>query len=231
MTTLCCACGWAGAAAAHPEPARSEVELSHPGRTRLAFVSPKPSCAHHRLSTGEALPCQSTAIPPTAAWLARHLNRPNCECARILIGALEVAAAVWCSWVVAIQIDQGVIGVASKRGLRATAIPDITARARGVFRLVNGVPTAFEADGQTVRAGKDGVTPMTLDEWVDAQVSEAPHLFESNAGGGAAGNGSGGVGNKTPVKNPFARATWNLTEQMRLQKTDSKLAERLRASA
>ena len=88
----------------------------------------------------------------------------------------------------AIQIDQGVVSVASKRGLRPTAMPDITARARGVFRLVNGVPTAFEADGQTVRPGKDGVTPMTLDEWVDAQVSEAPHLFESNVGGGAAGN-------------------------------------------
>jgi len=133
---------------------------------------------------------------------------------------------------VAIQIDQGVIGAASKRGLRATAMPDITSRARGVFRLVNGVPTAFEADGQTVRVGKDGVTPMTLEEWVDAQVSEAPHLFESNAGGGAAGNGSGGVGGgKAPVKNPFARATWNLTEQMKLQKTDPKLAERLRAVA
>ena len=132
---------------------------------------------------------------------------------------------------VAIQIDQGIVGVATKRGLRASAMPDITARARGVFRLVNGVPTAFEADGQTVRAGKDGVTPMTLDEWVDAHVSEAPHLFESNAGGGAAGNGSGGVGNKTPVKNPFKKETWNLTEQMRLQKTDSKLADRLRASA
>ena len=132
---------------------------------------------------------------------------------------------------VAIQIDQGVITVASKRGLRASAMPDITARARGVFRLVNGVPTAFEADGQAVRAGKDGVTPMTLEEWVDAQVSEAPHLFESHAGGGAAANGSGGVGNKTPGKNPFARATWNLTEQMRLQKTDPKLAERLRAAA
>ena len=51
----------------------------------------------------------------------------------------------------AIQIDQGVLGVAAKRGLRATALPDITARARGVFRLVNGVPQAFEADGQTVR--------------------------------------------------------------------------------
>jgi hypothetical protein len=132
---------------------------------------------------------------------------------------------------VAIQIDQGVITVASKRGLRASAMPDITARARGVFRLVEGVPTAFEADGKTVRAGKDGVTPMTLEEWVDAQVSEAPHLFESNAGGGAAGNGSGGAGHKGSVKNPFAQATWNLTEQMRLQKSDPNLAARLRAVA
>jgi hypothetical protein len=133
---------------------------------------------------------------------------------------------------VAIQIDQGVVGVASKRGLRASAIPDITARARGVFRLVNGVPTAFEADGQSVRHGRDGVTPMTLEEWVDAQVSEAPHLFESNAGGGAAGNGSGGVGGgKASVKNPFRKENWNLTEQMKLQKTDPNLAARLKAAA
>src|SRR5271157_5383849 len=56
---------------------------------------------------------------------------------------------------VTIQIDQGVVAAATRRGLRGTAIPDITARARSVFRLVNGVPTAFEADGQTVRVGKD----------------------------------------------------------------------------
>ena len=92
----------------------------------------------------------------------------------------------------AIQIDQGVLTAATKRGLRPTAIPDIRARARIVFKLVNGAPRAFEGDGQTVRYGKDGVTPMTLEEWVDAQVADAPHLFESNAGGGAAGNGAGG---------------------------------------
>ena len=131
---------------------------------------------------------------------------------------------------VTIQIDQGVITAATKRGLRPTAIPDITSRARLLFKLVNGTPLAFEADGQTVRYGRDGVTPMTLEEWVDAQVSEAPHLFESNAGGGAAGNGSGGVGNKS-VKNPFRRETWNLTEQMKLQKTDPGLAARLKAAA
>ena len=132
----------------------------------------------------------------------------------------------------AIQIDQGVITVATKRGLRPTAIPDITSRARMVFKLVNGSPQAFEADGKTVRYGRDGITPMTLEEWVDAQVADAPHLFESNAGGGAAGNGAGGAGgSQRSVKNPFRKETWNLTEQMKLQKTDPALAARLKAAA
>jgi len=135
------------------------------------------------------------------------------------------------SRLVSIQIDQGVVAAATKRGLRATAMPDITARARNVFRLVNGVPTAFEADGQTVRVGKDGSAAMTLDEWVEQQVADAPHLFESNAGGGAASNGSGGAGGNRSVRNPFRKETWNLTEQMKLERTDPTLAARLRAAA
>ena len=132
----------------------------------------------------------------------------------------------------AIQIDQGIITVATKRGLRPTAIPDITSRARTVFKLVNGAPQAFESDGKTLRYGKDGFTPMTLEEWVDAQVSDAPHLFESNAGGGAAGNGAGGAaGSQRSVKNPYRKDSWNLTEQMKLQKTDPSLAARLKAAA
>src|SRR5262245_22069561 len=134
----------------------------------------------------------------------------------------------------AIQIDQGITTVATKKGLRPTAIPDITARARTVFRLVNGAPTAFEADGKTVRFGKDGMTPMTLEEWVDTQVADAPHLFETNSGGGAAGDASGGGANNRTnrsVKNPFRKETWNLTEQMKLQKTDPQLAARLKAAA
>lgn len=132
----------------------------------------------------------------------------------------------------AIQIDQGVLAAATKRGLRPTAIPDIMSRARMVFKLVNGAPQAFEADGKSVRLGKDGTSPMSLEEWVDAQVSEAPHLFESNAGGGAASNGAGGAaGSQRSVKNPFRKDTWNLTEQMKLQKTDPGLAARLKAAA
>ena len=130
----------------------------------------------------------------------------------------------------AIQIDQAVVTEATKRGLRATAHPDITSRARQTFKLVNGVPQAFDGDGQTARVGKDGVSPMTLAEWVDALVSDAPHLFEANAGGGAAGSGSGGAGNRS-VKNPFRKESWNLTEQMKLLKSDPQLAARLKASA
>jgi hypothetical protein len=128
----------------------------------------------------------------------------------------------------AIQIDQAVVNEATKRGLRPTAIPDITSRARQTFKLVNGVPQAFDGDGQTARMGKDG--PMTLAEWVDALVSDAPHLFEANAGGGAAGSGSGGAGNRS-VKNPFRKESFNFTEQMKLQKTDPALAARLKAAA
>ena len=61
--------------------------------------------------------------------------------------------------------------------------------------------------------GKDGVTPLSLAEWIDLQVSDAPHLFESNASGG-----------NRSVKNPFRKESWNLTEQMRLQKSDPSLA-------
>ena len=47
----------------------------------------------------------------------------------------------------AIQIDQTLVAEATKRGLRPSAIPDITARAQNVFRLVSGAPQALEAKG------------------------------------------------------------------------------------
>ena len=167
------------------------------------------------------------------------------ETEKVIEGRLKTAKVEWdkqfnaiaaerdslSSRLTAIQIDQGVITTATKKGLRATAIQDITARARVVFRLVDGAPRAYEADGQTVRVGKDGITALTLDEWVDQQVADAPHLFESSAGGGAAGNGSGGAGGNKTVKNPFRKESWNLTEQMKLQKTDPQLAARLKAAA
>lgn len=130
-----------------------------------------------------------------------------------------------------VQIDQAVVNEATKRGLRPSAIPDITARARSTFRLVDATPRAVEADGKTVRAGKDGVTPLSVVEWLDLQVTEAPHLFEGNSGAGTSGNGGAGATNPRVLRNPFRKETWNLTEQMRLQKSDPGLAARLQAAA
>ena len=126
-----------------------------------------------------------------------------------------------------VMIDDAVVVEATKRGLRATALPDLKARARTTFKLVGSVPQAF--DGETARMGKDGFSPLTLAEWVDALVSDAPHLFEANAGGGAAGSGSRGAG--SGVVNPWNEKTRNLTEQVKLLKTDPGLAARLKASA
>src|SRR5690348_12000902 len=103
------------------------------------------------------------------------------EFEKVLEGRLKTARGEWekqfatvaterdrlSSQLTVIQIDQGVVAAATKRGLRPTAIPDITSRARSIFRLVNGVPQAFDADGKTARVGKDGIAPMTLEEWVD----------------------------------------------------------------
>jgi hypothetical protein len=133
----------------------------------------------------------------------------------------------------AIQIDQGVITTATKRGLRPTAIPDITARARTGVQARQWCAARLRGGWhRPCVTASDGVTPMTLEEWVDAQVADAPHLFESNAGGGAAGNpAGGGTGSNRSVRNPFRKETWNLTEQMKLQKSDPGLAARLKAAA
>lgn len=128
------------------------------------------------------------------------------------------------------EIERNIVEAGTKLGLRATAIPDLKGRARNIFKISGGTVIAVDTDGKTPVFGRDGVTPLTFDEWVARQVVEAPHLFESSAGGGAVGNGSGGVGNRSG-KNPFSKENWNMTEQMKIEKADPNLAERLRAAA
>ncbi|MEI8288899.1 MAG: hypothetical protein WCH99_05455 [Verrucomicrobiota bacterium] len=127
------------------------------------------------------------------------------------------------------MIDNTVRDLALKRGLRPTAVPDLLARARTSLRLVGGVVQVF--DGENVRMGKDGFTPMNPAEWVDALPSDAPHLFDANAGGGAVGSGAGGSQGGGGQVNWWSKATWNLTEQAKLMKSNPALAARLEASA
>lgn len=130
-----------------------------------------------------------------------------------------------------VEISQATLTEATKRGLRPTAVLDITSRARSLFKLSDGKVLAFEADGKTVRYGKDGVTPLSISDWLETQMVEAPHLFEPNAGGGAAGGGSGGSHSRSNIANPWKKESMNLTLQMKVTKENPELAKRFKAEA
>ena len=76
------------------------------------------------------------------------------------------------------EIERNVVEAGTKLGLRASAIPDLKGRARNIFKISGGTVIAVDTDGKTPVFGRDGVSPLTFDEWVARQVVEAPHLFE-----------------------------------------------------
>lgn len=123
-------------------------------------------------------------------------------------------------------INESALSAATKRGLRPSAHDDLLARASRNLKLDSGAVRVIDAGGQVRYSKSDGVTPMTLDEWTEEQFSLAPHLFESNAGGGAAGSGSGGVGTAGDA-NPWAEKTLNLTKQGQFIKADPERARGL----
>ena len=96
------------------------------------------------------------------------------------------------------------------------------------------VPDSWGLEGKVAIVGPDGEgvlnnadgTPVTLEQWTDQLQQAAPHLFEANFGSGAPNHNSGGA-----VRNPFASGKdWNLTEQMKLAKSNPQLAARLGAN-
>ena len=128
------------------------------------------------------------------------------------------------------EIDAVVTAAAVKRGLVGTAMSDLQARARAVFRFEGRSLKAVGADGKPL-LGKDG-NPLQPAGWVETLAAEAPHLFAGSAGAGAAGGASGGgSGSAGSNGNPFRKETWNLTEQMRVMRSDPKRAEQLKAAA
>lgn len=74
---------------------------------------------------------------------------------------------------------------------------------------------------------KDGA-PVGLDDVLKPMREASPHLFKS--AGGAGGYNPAGGGNP-PGNNPFAKETYNLTEQGRLFKQNPEQARQLAAAA
>ncbi len=97
---------------------------------------------------------------------------------------------------------------------------DVVWRAREVFRPLNGRIFPVAPDGKTVLRAKDSENVLTAAEWTRAQLAAAGALPPGDA-----------AEPELPMRNPFRRKYWNLTEQMRLQKQDPERAARLKLAA
>lgn len=128
-----------------------------------------------------------------------------------------------------VLIDGEVARIAAEVGAHPTAITDIATRVRPRFKVGgDNKPYAIDAQGNKV-FGEDG-NPLGIDGAVRQLTKQAPHLFKSSSGGGAS-NSSAGGGRSTAAGNPWAKDSWNVTEQMKAIKADKADASRLAAEA
>lgn len=88
-------------------------------------------------------------------------------------------------------IENGIVAAVTKVGnVRKEALSDVLSRGQTVWGLdENNNPVPRKSDGTPIY-GKDGRSVMTMDEWAQTLVTEAPHLFEKTQGGSARTEGS-----------------------------------------
>lgn len=110
------------------------------------------------------------------------------------LGAAEQRANQAEAQLSVVIVDNNVRIAAVKANVLPEAMDDILFRASRVFRVEGG--KAVPKDGDNIIYGKDGKTPMTMDDWMEGLKVKAPHLFKraEGSGGGRPGAGSGGTG-------------------------------------
>jgi hypothetical protein len=92
-----------------------------------------------------------------------------------------------------LMVDNVVRDRAIKSGVLPSAVDDVVLRAKTVYVFENNAPVPKDRDGK-VMYGKDGTSPMPIDEWIGGLRKSAPHLFQGSTGTGA--GGGGGTGQK-----------------------------------
>jgi hypothetical protein len=88
-------------------------------------------------------------------------------------------------------IDNTVKNAAIKNGVVDTALDDLVLRARSTYTLDKGQPVPKNEKGEVIY-GKDGTTPMSIDDWMTGLKKTAPHLFRGSSGSGANGGRNNG---------------------------------------
>lgn len=120
------------------------------------------------------------------------------------------------------RLEAEVREAARERGANRAEAEALAEKSRAAFAIVNGEACAVAGDGKTVLAGADGLARLTVAEWVAKLVPEA-----------APASALGPTVKPLPpvARNPWRRASWNLTEQMRVLRRDPARALRLRDEA
>ena len=97
--------------------------------------------------------------------------------------------------------------IAEVGSLRKEAVTDAVSRGLGTW-VVNekGALEPRKADGSIIY-GKDGAAPMTMKEWAEGLLKDAPHFFQPSNGGGGSGSGQGGKGAGNYSPEEIARMT------------------------
>jgi hypothetical protein len=110
-------------------------------------------------------------------------------------------------------VDIMVRDAAAKASVHATAIEDIVSRAQATFSVHEDAVGVFDENG-LAKVGSDGKASYSPAEWLEEQRETAPHWWPASQGGGAGGSQGGGQGSGSG--NPWAAASWNMTEQGRV---------------
>lgn len=91
-------------------------------------------------------------------------------------------------------IDNAIQLAATKAGVLPAAMEDVISRGGKIFKIQDGKATPMK--GGNIIYGKDGNTPLSMEEWLEELKSKSAHLFEQPEGGGTprgAGSQKGGT--------------------------------------
>lgn len=89
------------------------------------------------------------------------------------------------------QTESDLISVGRKLGVEERAVPDYVRRGLEIFRYEEGKLVAKDGDAP-IFSPSNPTLPLGVEEWAKGLLVDAPHLFKTSKGGGAAPKEGGG---------------------------------------
>jgi len=89
------------------------------------------------------------------------------------------------------RIKTALLDAAARAGVAKGAMPDAVQRGMAVFVDLDEHGNVVSKNGEDVRYGKDGISPLSPDEWMSGLKTEAPHLWPASTGSGAPAHHTG----------------------------------------